>query len=252
MYASSDPDLDGDGDDDVGYSATKANIATVFNDLQTTLGTGDHLFIFTTDHGGPEAEPHDDMNVVLNLWGETITDNEFTAEVDKISSTVPIMITMEQCFSGGFIDDIIPAGFSGQDRVIATAANASEFSYGDTFSTLWISAVAGHDKSGTAVDADVDDNGKVSMQEAFNYAKDNDDRAEHPQFGETPAGIGSSLALCSCYAPTPPIAAAGMDQTVEQAALAGTSVTLDGSGSSDPCGSGLTYAWTWPGGSALK
>ena len=47
----------------------------------------------------------------------------------------------------------------------------------------------------------------------------------------------------------PPVANAGPDQTVEQANLAGTSVTLDGSGSTDdgqilP----LTYTWTWSNG----
>jgi len=47
-----------------------------------------------------------------------------------------------------------------------------------------------------------------------------------------------------------PIANAGPDQTVEQTSLAGTLVTLDGSGSYDVDGQSLTYVWTWAGGSA--
>ena len=47
-----------------------------------------------------------------------------------------------------------------------------------------------------------------------------------------------------------PTANAGPDQTVEQTSLAGTSVSLDGTGSNDPDGAPLTYAWTWSGGSA--
>ena len=49
----------------------------------------------------------------------------------------------------------------------------------------------------------------------------------------------------------PPVADAGPDQTLEQMSLEGTSVTLDGSGSSDfDAGTSLTYTWTWAGGSA--
>ncbi len=48
----------------------------------------------------------------------------------------------------------------------------------------------------------------------------------------------------------PPVADAGIDQTVEQTSPAGAEVTLDGSNSTDPYGDILTYNWTWTGGSA--
>jgi hypothetical protein len=47
-----------------------------------------------------------------------------------------------------------------------------------------------------------------------------------------------------------PTANAGSNQTVEQTNAAGTSVTLNGSGSSSPNGATLTYSWSWSGGSA--
>lgn len=48
----------------------------------------------------------------------------------------------------------------------------------------------------------------------------------------------------------PPIADAGNDQIVEQQSPAGANVILNGSGSSDPDGDPLTYAWTGPFGTA--
>ena len=48
----------------------------------------------------------------------------------------------------------------------------------------------------------------------------------------------------------PPIANAGPDQIVEGAGPNGTSVTLDGSASSDPDNDSLTFAWTGPFGTA--
>jgi hypothetical protein len=48
----------------------------------------------------------------------------------------------------------------------------------------------------------------------------------------------------------PPVANAGPDQTVPPTEPSGATVTLDGSGSSDPDGDDLKYQWTWTGGSA--
>ena len=69
-------------------------------------------------------------------------------------------------------------------------------------------------------------------------------------YGTNPSGRTEAWIANLRSANRVPIANAGPDQTVEQASAAGTQVTLDGSGSSDPDGNPLTYRWTWPGGSA--
>ncbi len=57
-YKSSPLDLDGDGDNDIQYSATKSNITKVFDKLKNTLTKKDNLFIYTTDHGYQVSGKH--------------------------------------------------------------------------------------------------------------------------------------------------------------------------------------------------
>jgi hypothetical protein len=49
---------------------------------------------------------------------------------------------------------------------------------------------------------------------------------------------------------SPPVANAGPDQTVEQTSIAGATVYLNGSSSTDVDGDPLTYQWNWSGGSS--
>lgn len=191
-YDSSPLDLDGDGTNDIQYAATKANIALVFNALSQKMTSNDFLFIFTTDHGGQTSGD----NVYLNLWGETMSDAEFAKEVKKVNAG-QISIVMEQCHSGGFISDL-----SSEGRVLATACTANENSYAmppnytyNEFVYHWIGAVAGIKPDGGVVKADVNGDGVVSMQEAFQYARTADTQTETPQYNSIGASLGNSLSL---------------------------------------------------------
>jgi len=192
-YDSSPLDLDEDGDDDIQYSATKANIANVFNALQAILDPEDSLFIYTTDHGSQEAG----QDALLLLWEESIKDDEFAIEVNKINCG-EIMVVMEQCHSGGFVDDL-----SAQGRVIATACAYDESSWAmppdylyDEFVYYWTEAVRGETPDHTPVDADADGDGNVSMEEAFTYARDQDTAEEEPQYDSIPPELGAEVSLC--------------------------------------------------------
>lgn len=60
-----------------------------------------------------------------------------------------------------------------------------------------------------------------------------------------PEGPGNGIGdACEVIPNKPPVANAGADQTVECTSLSGTSVMLDGSGSSDPDNDPLTFNWT--------
>ncbi len=192
-YDSSPLDLDGDGDNDIQFSATRANITHVFNTLQNILTSDDNLFIYTTDHGAQESG----QDVTLGLWNETMRDDEFAVEVNKVNAG-RINICMVQCHSGGFIDDL-----QGSNRVIATSCKYDEgasamppdYLYSE-FTYHWISAIAGETPYGDAVDADSNNDGFVSMAEAFSYAKNHDTRPdETPQYNSMPSSFGNYMAL---------------------------------------------------------
>jgi PKD repeat protein len=198
VYDSSPLDLDGKGGDDVRGEATKTNIVeTLTNpDKLGKLTAADTLFIFTTNHGG--KDPSGGPRVRLWLWqGDYIWDDEFAALLNNVKANT-ITMTMEQCYSGGFVDDFMANAPQTQTRVIATAASALEPSYGNDFSYHWISGVAGPaDTNGIG-----DKNGQISMWEGFDYANKHDPSAlggdEHPQYGDVSQGSGESQSLSSC------------------------------------------------------
>ena len=175
VYTSSNTNLDGKyGTTDVNGNATRATVLAALTNLNKTLTSADTLFIFTTNHGGNVSPTSRD--VVLYLWGGgTISDKDFVGNLPKTAGNITLM--MEQCFGGGFIDEFTGAATS-QNRVITTAANWNEYSWGNAFSYPWISAVAGHDNAypqpnGVNADTQAAD-GRVSMSEAYTFAKAND------------------------------------------------------------------------------
>ena len=201
-------DLDGDGDDDIDFAATEANVNTTFNMIKASLDADDLFFIFVTDHGmgydietggtgGFDSLLREDLNgfpadegnehggkgydEAICLWdsdGDGLEPNEVLLD-DELATfasgaTGTLIFVLEQCFSGGFIDDL-----SGSGRIIMTACLEEETSLAivfvdpdlpsyDPFAYYWTEAVQGSA-------ADVNSDGQISMQEAFDYAKDNDE-----------------------------------------------------------------------------
>lgn len=184
-------DLDEDGDNDVMYEATKTNITTVFNELSEKLTLNDHLFIYTTGHG----QPNPDGGVYMWLWLDLISPTEFANEVNKVNAKT-INIVMQQCFSGGFIPALSQKG-----RTVATACTADQPSKAketltyDEFTYHWVSAVAGFTPNDSIVDADINNDGYVSMKEAFDYAEAADTKNETPQYSSIKSHYGEFLTL---------------------------------------------------------
>lgn len=189
-------DLDFDGANDIQYAATYSNIQSVLNNLANTTNKDDHLFFYVIDHGGSIDEI---TNSYINLWGdEVLHDNELASMLTPFTNKlVNVNVVLGQCFSGGFIDDLTKVGC-----VVATASTGSEPSSGcasipyDEFVYHWTSAINQKNHTGVNVFSDSDFNGRVTMQEAFTYARMRDTwEEEHPQYISTPTSVGEDLAF---------------------------------------------------------
>ena len=202
---------------------------TFFPGLRSQLTSSDQLVIFVTSHGGSGMDGVSD-NAFVALFGNTVTDFFTDKDLQTWINDMPcpVAVILQSCYSGGFIEEVISA----PNRVIATSSKWLETSYGVAGGGAWIGGAVGKtcaynwwaqpftaalrgsftmpwkyssDQATTsggypwvdyaAANADSDDNGLVSIKEAFDYAKAVDTVGDHPQYGENPSGFGSSFYL---------------------------------------------------------
>lgn len=198
-------DLDGDGSNDINWPGTAEHFTLVTQALlPPRITADDQLFFFTTNHGrhcGPGAQ-----DTGLWLWHKDWAQGSLAWMVDRevarliqFSRFRHLIVCMGQCNSGGFLSDAF-------DRipncVIATACRWDEPSWAcdtegdfDEFVYHWTAAVRGRTPQGAAVNADMDGDGRVSIRDAFDYARARDSRPETPQYHETVSGLGLQLCL---------------------------------------------------------
>ena len=183
---------DGVGEDTytpVDYPATHTSLNTVFNALSEEMGFRDTLFFYTTNHGGSGG---------ISVWNPMdssgpLTHTQVANWLDSISCNNMIVV-MEQCVSGKFIEHI-----SAANRVIMTACKDDESSYAcddegnwDEFVYHFMCALVGFHWNGddANVDADFNDDGLISMREAFIWAAAMDSRSETPWYNDNGNGYG--------------------------------------------------------------
>ena len=187
-FVSSPTDLDGDGESDVNYPATTESFANVLLSMSRRLDEYDHIFLFFMDHGGTYDNREDSF---IWLWNDERLNDYYLASLLNRLRVGSINILMGQCYSGGFVSDLM-----GQGRIIATACSGSEQSSKcpdrsyDEFVYQWTCAVRGADEFGNPVYADSNRDGEVSMLEAFMYAHAHDRVSETPQYVSWPEQLG--------------------------------------------------------------
>lgn len=169
---SSNPDLDGDNNDDIDYAATNQNLNNVFGLLSSQLTDDDYLFIYTIDHGG--LDPYLDESYIW-MWGEErYYASDFANKVKSIN-TKATHIVMGQCHSGGFVEY-----FNNSPNIcISTACGKYERSWAMT-SGLYDEYVYYWTQSHTSANGDINGDNHISAWDSYHYAQSRDTRNETP------------------------------------------------------------------------
>ena len=202
-------DLDGDGECDIDFSASKDTLAMVFDELKNKLTDNDHLLVFVTDHGG--YDEYNDKSYI-NLWnGERLYPDEFASYFNGFNAGY-VSFVLGQCYSGGFI----PA-LKADNHIVMTACAEKELSYRcrafdlnyNEFLYHWISALNRTDTFGNTLPVSQTlPNGElapVTLKRAFDYAVEKDAYnkgktlacVENPQISILGGSTAEDLALDS-------------------------------------------------------
>lgn len=199
-YISSPLDLDGDGQPDIEYAATKENLQQVLSELAQKLTDNDHLLLFVTDHGGIDKTRNN--KTYMYLWNNVkLYPEDLAAYLEPINAGF-VSIVMGQCYSGGFIEAL-----KDTNRIIATASSATEMSFRsitvpfNEFLYHWTSALNGYDAFGNEVDGGealpIVDAQLYAAKHDF-YANNGTKRAkETPQISYFTNSVASDLSLAN-------------------------------------------------------
>ncbi len=180
--------------------ASKEHFQELLQSLADELIAGDRLVLYVTAHGShadtvtyqdenglssQSSEHARDTSIVL--WGgDELRASEFTDWLDQFHPDVEIIVVMVQCYSGGFAEIVFReghrkfglsqrrrCGFFSQRHDRASAGctpDVDESDYQEYSSFFW-AALSRQSRDGTTViDADYDQDGKVSLAEAHAYA----------------------------------------------------------------------------------
>jgi hypothetical protein len=159
--------------------STKANVEATLMSMASKAREGDRLVVVLFGHGSAQGtDPR------FNLPGPDMTAADFARVLSPARATVVFVNTTSA--SGEFVKAL-----SGKDRIIVTATKSAREQNETLFPEHFVKAL-----TGTAGDADKD--GRVSMLEAFTYARREVERvfeqgnriaSEHPQLDDDGDGV---------------------------------------------------------------
>ena len=131
--------------------STSENVRAVFARLAKTMTADDQLVIVFIGHGGGEGP-----DAKFNLVGPDLTVQEWNALLKPVAGRLAIVDTTSSSFS-------YLAGLAAKDRVVITATSTYSQRFHTQFPDGFVQALS-------SPDADLDKDGRISLQEAFVFA----------------------------------------------------------------------------------
>ncbi|MEO8804800.1 MAG: C13 family peptidase [Burkholderiaceae bacterium] len=175
-------------------SATKAHLQSTLTTISNRMNADSLLFVHTNNHGSQTGLCVDNSAVV--------TPSEWSTMLDGMKSFGTLVVTMEQCYSGAFLQPTLDHSKASRTS-FASAVPANKVSAGDShfdqWARTWFEAVNGATAYGASLAHNPDTNasGRVSVKEAFNYSDTYEyaNSYDDPQYGDSPAGCGLHIYL---------------------------------------------------------
>lgn len=156
----------------VNNAGTSYYFSDALQKIAAQIQAGDLLFIHTSNHGGSDRNG---SFICGYDEDDKFTSDDFGRELQNFPVFGNLMVMMEQCHSGGFIDTTI-TNSKADHTSIACACQANESSKGerffDPFAFQWLSAMNLSDAFGGSLltNPDLDNDAVITSQEAFDYA----------------------------------------------------------------------------------
>lgn len=135
------------------HLADKATISQALQEISSKAADDDRIFVVLIGHGNPRGD-----SAVFNLPGPDISAEEFAAAVAVLGDRATIIINTASA-SGPFIKPL-----SGGKRVVITATSSGREYHATLFGDYFVAAFA-------AAGADRDKDERISLLEAFDYAR---------------------------------------------------------------------------------
>jgi hypothetical protein len=180
-------------------AATKTNLAKAISDLPLT--TNDSLLIYTSNHGSWHAT---DGSAVLG-YSDSL-EKVFATDLAKMIHNIPVklrelIVIGQQCFSGGFLAPIAAEVNAADSICVISSCQADKEAIRDIqhnpFSLHFISALAMRTPDGVPLgtgpsNPDTNNDGNVSLREAFTFAYDrvSSSYGNYPLIHPTTGGAG--------------------------------------------------------------